>query len=74
MRLLKALTVTFVLFVASFTFAPQASAAPAHCGDLENGQLCINKVDGKWETKYFRHSGSGKIHVTLGWQEKFSNG
>ncbi|MFD3582793.1 hypothetical protein [Streptomyces sp. NPDC058683] len=74
MKKLKVLTTLSVFLFASLAFAPQASATPDGCGDLDNGQLCIRKVDGKWVTSYFRHSGDGSIKVRLGWQEKFSNG
>ncbi|WP_435642297.1 hypothetical protein ACR9VJ_00720 [Streptomyces sp. H49] len=57
--------------------APAASATPAGCGELDNGQLCIPGgkvgVNGTftWTVGYSR-SKSGQITVTLGDQRKNS--
>jgi hypothetical protein len=77
MKKLKILMPLAAILFASVAFAPQASATPNGCGDTDNGQLCIRKVDGKWVTSYWRHGAGGadgSITVRLGWQEKFSNG
>lgn len=58
--------------------APAASATPKGCGDLTNGQLCVNKLSstaaGDFETLYWRHGGKGSIEVKLGVQFKNSSG
>ncbi|WP_432096015.1 hypothetical protein [Streptomyces sp. bgisy100] len=55
--------------------APPASATPAGCGDLSNGQLCVRGRTGtsgnfRFSTLYWRSGARGEITVKLGSQRK----
>ncbi|MFJ8231363.1 hypothetical protein ACIQ9E_15615 [Streptomyces sp. NPDC094448] len=80
MKKLTAATVgTFALLASMVIVAPPASAVPAGCGQLTNGQLCSSGgtlgTTGTYTftTSYWRTGGSGEITVTLGTQRKNSN-
>ncbi|MFB7516399.1 hypothetical protein [Streptomyces sp. NPDC056144] len=69
-------SLAFVLALGTAT-APAAMATPDGCGDLANGQLCVNKpsgASGTFEVSYYRHSGSGTVTVQMGIQFKIPDG
>ncbi|MBD0707238.1 MULTISPECIES: hypothetical protein [unclassified Streptomyces] len=77
-RRIISLVVSFIAILGiGVVAAPAALATPTGCGDLSNGQLCVNKparASGDFETSYYRHSGEGSITVTLGAQFKNPDG
>lgn len=76
-RRITALIVSFIAILGiGVVAAPAAMATPSGCGDLSNGQLCLNTPgpSGTYEVSYYRHAGTGSITVEMGVQHKTPNG
>ncbi|MFD7665148.1 hypothetical protein [Streptomyces sp. NPDC059788] len=78
MRKKTILLATAAFAASSLITAPAASATPRGCGDMANGQLCVNQPPGNhyggyYTTEYVKHHGK-PVKVKLGYRAKSASG